>query len=801
MSPLPPSHEVARQLTANPAMAQALCECLEASSIAGLKDRLKQSILLAAPQLRREDIDAEVAAVWPTGQSLPGLTFMTALVGGLLEATSSGLGWQVRANCTVPWLNFIRPVHPGPVLAATAIQQDDAWLVQWAAEQSELALPVPDQPYADNHVHLNGVAQSNSFLALVAAGRVPDRGWKHFPAALDARLPPEWSLPALASLTRHASTLILEVERNGVSAGKLALQRLVAEIRRIKSGAEEVQDDMTFKPAELDGHEADFGLLGQWALAHNEGHFARAFLLLCAIACRRYVAQGTSWQVQAAVLLLFQMFSCIRGGISMSGSAGLSYFMQYFSRIRTFDRDVSWRMLLGSDHSHAAIRFGGKRLSKMLNHVAEHSGQLPYSAIHPWQRLHCIYHFSRSMKEKAVNSPSLRAKAIVDRQHDDRTSDFKRQLRRLAQGAHESGVSGHQLTHRLGTLLRGFDVAGNENHLPIEAFAPLLRSLRPPDDKGTTPDETRRFLTIHVGEDFPCLVSGLRAVAEAMTFCALGRGDRLGHALALGMDPLTWARRRRYAFLPLDVHLDNLVWLWGMAEALLGRGLPQAAAAVVGPAKNRVHERIEFYRRTVYTMETSAARLWAAWKLRDMAADEAGSRENDGWEEFQYRRAGFAADTGTIRVNYFGSGEFTLGQDQFDMGMLTLVEILQDYLMSECGKKGIAIEACPSSNTTVQSLEMDAHPIYRWVPPDQIPGTLRINRFSMALHPVTVMVNTDDPGIFPTSIVAEHRLLVQAAEETGTAAGVAAAWGARLRQAGMQVFSDQQARVVLEPRL
>ena len=46
----------------------------------------------------------------------------------------------------------------------------------------------------------------------------------------------------------------------------------------------------------------------------------------------------------------------------------------------------------------------------------------------------------------------------------------------------------------------------------------------------------RLYATYHVGEDFLDIADGLRAIDEAILFCGLERGSRLGHALALGID-------------------------------------------------------------------------------------------------------------------------------------------------------------------------------------------------------------------------------------------------------------------------
>ncbi|MDM3814237.1 hypothetical protein O9501_18730, partial [Proteus mirabilis] len=75
---------------------------------------------------------------------------------------------------------------------------------------------------------------------------------------------------------------------------------------------------------------------------------------------------------------------------------------------------------------------------------------------------------------------------------------------------------------------RGFDVAGNENYLPIEVFSPALRLLRSGLYSSTNefaPRIARPLLTIHAGEDYGHLLSGIRCIDEAVSFCFIEAND------------------------------------------------------------------------------------------------------------------------------------------------------------------------------------------------------------------------------------------------------------------------------------
>jgi hypothetical protein len=49
---------------------------------------------------------------------------------------------------------------------------------------------------------------------------------------------------------------------------------------------------------------------------------------------------------------------------------------------------------------------------------------------------------------------------------------------------------------------------------------------------------------------------------ETVRFCEMRHGDRIDHGLALGIAPAKWVGRHGDMILPVDEHLDNLVWAW-----------------------------------------------------------------------------------------------------------------------------------------------------------------------------------------------------------------------------------------------
>ena len=68
--------------------------------------------------------------------------------------------------------------------------------------------------------------------------------------------------------------------------------------------------------------------------------------------------------------------------------------------------------------------------------------------------------------------------------------------------------------------------------------------------------------TVHAGEDFVHLLTGLRRLDEAIRHLGLEEGDRIGHGMALGLDPTTWFERIGRVVQTREERLLDLVWEW-----------------------------------------------------------------------------------------------------------------------------------------------------------------------------------------------------------------------------------------------
>ena len=116
---------------------------------------------------------------------------------------------------------------------------------------------------------------------------------------------------------------------------------------------------------------------------------------------------------------------------------------------------------------------------------------------------------------------------------------------------------------------RGIDLCTDEAGVPIWVMAPLMRWVREAGqaaaallrDRGIESVPPLRT-TVHAGEDFVHLLTGLRRLDEAIRHLGLEEGDRIGHGMALGLDPTTWFGRIGRVVQTREERLLDLVWEW-----------------------------------------------------------------------------------------------------------------------------------------------------------------------------------------------------------------------------------------------
>ena len=106
----------------------------------------------------------------------------------------------------------------------------------------------------------------------------------------------------------------------------------------------------------------------------------------------------------------------------------------------------------------------------------------------------------------------------------------------------------------------GIDTANFEKNNRPELYGPTYRKIR-----NCSPTESVIGATFHVGEEFSTLCNGLRAIDEVLQFLDYRANDRLGHALALGIEPDHYFKvKRDNVICSLGDYLDDLAWLYAI---------------------------------------------------------------------------------------------------------------------------------------------------------------------------------------------------------------------------------------------
>ncbi|MDE6811933.1 MAG: hypothetical protein K2J15_06225, partial [Muribaculaceae bacterium] len=278
--------------------------------------------------------------------------------------------------------------------------------------------------------------------------------------------------------------------------------------------------------------------------------------------------------------------------------------------------------------------------------------------------------------------------------------------------------------------LTGIDAASCELGCRPEVLAPFFRSAR---------SGGIRNVTYHVGEDFYDVVDGLRAIDEALEFLEMRNGDRLGHAIAMGVDVSKYySWRHRYLIIPMQELLDNVVWMKFRAMELNVSLHPSTMLFIMDCYTSLTEE-------LGYGTSLSDALYWQGMKMRG---------ENPIGREIPAERQGKMVerllDTYWNQVSTRKSGERTKSI-RVPSSYVEDVIKLQEGMLGKVESKGVFIETNPTSNMRIGGFERYTDlPLFRFHSPGE--GGWKL----------PVSINTDDKGVFATSLRNEYSLIAAA---------------------------------------
>ena len=360
----------------------------------------------------------------------------------------------------------------------------------------------------------------------------------------------------------------------------------------------------------------------------------------------------------------------------------------------------------------------------------------------------------------------------------------------------------------LSKWIRGVDAAAYELDTPPDVFAPAYRKARY--------ELNLPHATYHAGEDFCHLVSGIRAVCEAVDFLELRGGDRIGHATALGVNPTLWLNSMPMQIAPTrEEWLLNLLFAWDILQQregmeyvvnrlsndirelgyqifrelnpsphllkrifdlrcldpLLLRDMYEKALWETNDSRTRDTQPVEKIDESQITKEVirrilSSTRHIDPQRIEEIRICQALCREAPKVIELliKWQRDRETWERSQVRIE--------VPADYFSEDILT---ILQQLAMRKLVEKSIVVETLPTSNLRIgQYKEMGQHHSLRWLGVNPCEGDA----------PPLVVLGTDDPGVFATDIKGEFYHLFASLCKRGVNAQAALEILIRVNQSG-----------------
>ncbi len=341
----------------------------------------------------------------------------------------------------------------------------------------------------------------------------------------------------------------------------------------------------------------------------------------------------------------------------------------------------------------------------------------------------------------------------------------------------------------------GIDAASDENVMEPWMFAPAYKLIRSQEvtrpvvkvTNGRTSFSRVQNIgfTYHVGEDFRHIVSGLRHIDEVLEEFRYKAGDRLGHALALGVSAEQWAADNEVVAVPVLEHMENLLWIWGIC--IHGDlDLPVKTGVLEDRIIGIVHELYPCWETITIQM------LYQTYKMKfDLSHREIAQRKAD--EEYRcscWDNAGKDCQNiwteETLLLTHY-CPVFEERYREIKLVAVTKDEIalyrhLQEYLIHKIQRKGIYIEANPTSNITIGEFSnMKEHPVFYLGKQNE-----------KADYHVMLTINSDDPAVFNTNVENELAYIYYEAEAKGMAKEETLEWIDKIRQNGMNASFIQK---------
>lgn len=329
---------------------------------------------------------------------------------------------------------------------------------------------------------------------------------------------------------------------------------------------------------------------------------------------------------------------------------------------------------------------------------------------------------------------------------------------------------------KLRPLLIGVDTAGRERLVEPRRLSRAYRFLQAFEEqfrKGVADEFPIHWgYTYHVGEDTDDFLVGLRHVDEVVHLLLPLRGGRIGHGLILGEEPETYYRQRGLTRPTRRAYLLSLVWAWWVLQI---EGFPGSAQRVY-----------------LFLVEQIPS-------LKDVDLHQCARNMMDAVAESWQPGLAVPQFSGSARIVKHAASE-----DQL-LAMLTDAKGLDTRLTISPSKSDFAllreIQHCTQQRLLRRRLTIEVNPT----------SNLLIGNYAnyrdlpykaMSDAGLELSINTDDPGMFTTSLASEMTLLYQGLMAGGAKDPETRRWLDQLREHGIHsTFLPHPLQLQCDPEL
>ena len=524
------------------------------------------------------------------------------------------------------------------------------------------------------------------------------------------------------------------------------------------------------------------------------------------------------WQLMRIRCLLYRHL------VERPLTPGLQWFMRFFSRIKPVRKKIPGRVLFetaarlsGKDAGLRAleVRLGTEENEAdcldMLRAVEGAGAKPELSNI----EIGAVFHFSRKRgggwEQGRLNAHGL------DHSYPATVAGMRSALHRvgsklLKEAGNPSGfrfarfyieqrrhaqalVNVIQMYPRLLRTIRGVDLCTDEAGVPVWVMLPLMRWVREAGQQASTQLRQRGEsaipplrTSVHAGEDFVHLMAGLRRIDHTVTYLHLEEGDRLGHALALGVEPITWCGRIGRVIQTSEERLFDLVWEWSCYAKHNVDVASTRLAYVRTEIVRLAHHIFGSNDKASYAPEDLMAFFDLVHKEQELRnvgfPDQAVLQALNARHPHRASEEEVSPQAQSLLLAYLCEERvWRLGRSPVTVNFRSVqhegeaLSQLQNGLRRRIGALGLTIEVNPSSNVVIGDLgHLEAHPLWRLRPVesgDKVP-------------PLSICIGSDNPLTLATTLPHEYQLLFDALVLRGHSHEVAMKWIDAARDAGMR---------------